>query len=107
MLCYDRIDISAEIDVAKSNNSKESLFCHYWHFIHGFKFQKFVCNGCHALLMLCINISDITIITIIVIDYRFIVYDINNSDAINLLENSVLDDYGYIKNLFQRNQYEK
>ena len=58
--------------------------------------QKSVCNGCHDLLMLCLNISEITIITAKGIDYRCIIYDINKSDAIRLLEISVLDDHEYI-----------
>ena len=29
MLYYDRIDIREGIDLAKSNNSKESMICHY------------------------------------------------------------------------------
>ena len=33
-------------------------------FNHGFKFQDSICNGCHDLKMLCLNISDITIITV-------------------------------------------
>ena len=35
-----------------------------WFFNHGFKFEDFVCNGCHDLKMLCLNISDIDIITV-------------------------------------------
>ena len=34
MLEYDRIDISEEIDVNKSNyKSKECDICHYWYFL--------------------------------------------------------------------------
>ena len=29
MMYYDRIDISEEIDLAKSNNRKEFMICHY------------------------------------------------------------------------------
>ena len=29
MLYYDKIDISEGIDLAKSNNSKECMICHY------------------------------------------------------------------------------
>ena len=57
MLCYDRIDLSEGIDVAKSNDSKECFICHYWFFSHGFKFQDFVCNGCHDLTIMYLNIS--------------------------------------------------
>ena len=96
MLFYDRIDISEGIDLAKSNNSKECMICHYWFFNHGFKFQDSVCNGCHDLTMLSVNISDIAIITIENIDYPCIIHNISKSEAINLLENSVLEYRGYI-----------
>ena len=36
--------------------------CHYWFFNHRFKFQDHVCNDCHDVTMLCLNITDITII---------------------------------------------
>ena len=45
--------------------------------------------------MLCLNISDIAIITVKNVDYRCIIYNISKSEAINLLENSVLKDRGY------------
>ena len=47
--------------------------------------------------MLCINIIDIAIITVKGIDYCCIINNITKSDRINSLENSVLDDGGYIK----------
>ena len=40
------------------------MICHYWFFNHGFKFQNYVCNGCHDLTKLCLNISNIAIITL-------------------------------------------
>ena len=69
MLYYKRIDISEGIDLPKINRSKECMVCHYWFFNHGFKFQDSLCNGCHDLTMLCLNISDITIITVKNVDY--------------------------------------
>ena len=96
MLYYDRIDISKTIDLAKSNNSKECMICPYFFFNHGFEFQYFVCNGCHDLTTLSVNISHIAIITIKNVDYCCIIHSISKSEAINLLENFVLEDRGYI-----------
>ena len=96
MLYYDRIDISKGINLAKSNNSKECMICHYWFFNRGFKFQDCVCNGCHDLSMLYLNISDIAIITVNNADCRCIMYNISKSEAINLLVNSELEDRGYM-----------
>ena len=56
--------------------------------------------------MLCLNISDITVITVIGVDYHCFVHDISKSDAIHLLENFGLDDRRYINNVFQRVLYQ-
>ena len=89
---YGRVDVSKGIDVAKSNaaNSKECRICHCWFFNHGFEFQGSVCNDCHDLMMLCLNFSDISIIT--AKNVIIVIHDISKSDATDLLENSVLDD---------------
>ena len=96
MLYYNRIDISKGIDPTKSNRSKECMICHYWLFNHGFEFQDSVRNSCHDLTMLSVTINDINIITVKNVEYCCIIYDISKSEAINLLENSVLEDRGYI-----------
>ena len=46
--------------------------------------------------MLCVNISHIAIITVQSVEYLFNVRDISKSEAIQLLENSALEDSGYI-----------
>ena len=68
----------------------------YLFFNHGFEFQVSVFNGCHDLSMLSVNISDITIITVKNVDHHCIIHNINKSDAINLLENSLLEDRWYL-----------
>ena len=96
MLYYDRIDINEGIDLAKSNNSKECMICHYCFFNYGFKFQDYICNRCHDLSMLCLNISQIAIITVKNVDFSCSMYNISKSEANNLLKISVLEDRGYI-----------
>ena len=49
--------------------------------------------------MLCIDISDIALMTVKNVDYRCIIHNISKSEAINLLENSVLEDRGYIEKI--------
>ena len=46
--------------------------------------------------MIRVNISDIAIVAVEEDDYRYIIHDIIKSEAIHLLENSVLDDRRYI-----------
>ena len=72
------------------------MIFHYWFFNNGFEFQDSVCNGCHDLIMISVNISDIVVIPIKNVDYRCIMHKISKSEAINLLENAVLEDRGYI-----------
>ena len=91
----DRIYISQGTDLAKSNNSKECMICHYWFFNHGFEFQDSVCNGCHDLTILSVNISDVPIITVKNVGYRCIIHSISKSEGINLSKSSVLEDHGY------------
>ena len=65
MLYYDRIDASEGIDINKTSASEECNVCHYWYFLnYGFKFQPNVCNRCHDLLMMSMNLSDIAILNI-------------------------------------------
>ena len=45
--------------------------------------------------MLSVNISDIAIIGVKNVDYLCIIYNISKSTAINLSENSVLEDRRY------------
>ena len=51
MLEHDRIDISQEIDINKTNTSSECNICHYWYFEDiGFKHEPYLCNGCDNLM---------------------------------------------------------
>ena len=65
MLYYDRIGVSEETDVNKTSTSKECDICHYWHFLnYSFKVQPNICNRCHDLLMMSINLIDTVILNI-------------------------------------------
>ena len=53
MLQYDRIVVPEGFDINKSNKSKKCTICHCWYFKDiGYKFQPYVCNGCHDILMI-------------------------------------------------------
>ena len=57
MLNIDRTDFFERIDVNKTSESKECDICHYWYFLDkGFNFQPHVCNGCHDVLMMSMNL---------------------------------------------------
>ena len=71
------------------------MICHYW-FYNSCILQDFVCNACHDLTMVSVNISDIAIITVKNVNYRRIICNISKSEVINLSKNYVLEDCGYI-----------
>ena len=74
MLYYDKIDISEGIDVNKTNEYN----CHICHYI---------CNRCHDLLMMSMNLSNINMLKSKNADYRCIISGIIKNEAINLLQN--------------------
>ena len=68
--------------------NRKSDICHYWYFLNkGFKFQPYVCNRCHDLLLMSMNLSNIFILKIKSADYCCIITGISKSEAINLLQN--------------------
>ena len=93
MLYYDRIDISEGIDVNKTSGSKECDVFHYSYFLnYSFKFQQNVCNRCHDLLMMSVNLSNITILNIKNSDYHCIISLISKNEAISLMQNADLTE---------------
>ena len=93
MLQYERIDISEGIDFDKTNKSVECMISHYLYFKDiGFKYQPYVCNGCHDFSTIVQNIDDFLIFRVKSIDYRWCVVNMSKKDAISLLNNSVLDN---------------
>ena len=65
MLEYDRIDISEEIGVDKTNKSKKCDICHYWYFLDKkFNYEKYLCNGCHDLMQKAMSFNDAAIVSI-------------------------------------------
>ena len=63
MIEYERTDISEEIDVNKPNLSKECDICHYWYFKSiGFKYEPYLCNGCHDLMQKAMSINNVAIV---------------------------------------------
>ena len=83
---YERIDISEGIDVNKTNLSKECDICHYWYFKDiGFKYQPYLCNGCHDLMQKAIGFKNIAIVCIKGSAYRSRFWYMSKDDAINIM----------------------
>ena len=89
MLYYNRIDITEKIDPTKSNKSKVTTVF----LIMGSNFKLLYAM---VAMMLSVNISDIAIVTVKDVDHRCIIHNISKSEAINLLENYLLEDPRYI-----------
>ena len=65
------------------------MVCQYWYFKD---YKPYVYNGCHELSMVAYDLNDFMILNIKGIDYTCYVFNMSKNDAINLLNNSVLDD---------------
>ena len=87
MLYYDRIDVSAGINVNKTSASKSVIFVLLVFLNYSFNFQPNVCIRRHDLLMMSINLSDIVILNIKSCDYCCIISLISKNGAIDLLQN--------------------
>ena len=92
ILYYDRIDVSEGM-LIKQVNQKSVMFCHYWCFLNcSLKFQPNLCNRCHDLLMISINLSDIAILNIKLSDYCCFTSLITINEAIKLLQKADLTE---------------
>ena len=86
MLYFDRIDVSEKTDVNKTSKLKQCDICHYWYFLnYSFKFRRNVCNRCHDLLMISMNLRNIVVLNIKGFDYHCIISLISKNEAINVL----------------------
>ena len=93
MLQDDGIDVSEGNDVNKTSASKQYDVCQYWYFLnYSFKFQPNLCNNCHDLLMMSVNLSDIAILNIKGSDYYCIISLICKNEVIKLLQNPDLTE---------------
>lgn len=51
MLYYDIISVSERIGITKTNDSHESIVCHYNYSLDmNFCFQPWICNGSHDMM---------------------------------------------------------
>ena len=91
----DRIDISEGIDVNKTNLSRECVICHYWYFKNiGFKYEPYLCNGCHDLIQKAMSFNNVSIVYVNVEGnaYRINFWYMSKDDAINIMNGSNLVD---------------
>ena len=93
MLEYDRLDISEGVDVNNTNLAKECDICHYWCFKDiGFKYEPYLCNGCHCLMQNPMSFNDVAILYVKGSAYRIHFWYMSKDDAISIMNNSNLVD---------------
>ena len=93
MLEYDRTDISEGTDIKKINTSKECDICYYWYFKDiGFKYESYLCNGCHDLMQKAISFNDAAIVYVKRSAYRIHFWYMSKDDAVNIMNGSNLVD---------------
>ena len=93
MLEYERTDIWERIYVNKTNFSKEFDNCHYWYFKDiGFKYEPYLCNGCHDLMQKAMSFNNIAIVYVKESAHRIHFWYMSKDDAINIMNGSNLID---------------
>ena len=69
------------------------MLCYYWYFKDiDYKIQPYLCNGCHVVSMMAYELKKIPTLNAKDVDYRCILWVISKNDAIDRLNNSVLED---------------
>ena len=93
MLECNRTDVSGGIDVNKTNLSKECDIFQYWYFKDiGFKYEKYLCNGCHDLMQKAMSFNNVAIVYVKENAYRIHFWYMSKDDAINIMNGSNLVD---------------
>ena len=88
MLEYDRIDILEGFDVNKTSESKECDLCHYQYFKDiGFKYEPYLCNGCHVLMQKAMSFNNVAIVYVKGRANRIHFWYTSKDDAISILNN--------------------
>ena len=85
--CYTMIELTFlnELMLIKQTNQKSVIFVTIGIFLDkGYKFQPNICNGCHDVSMMSMDLSGIAVRNIRGADYCCIISRMSKSEAINL-----------------------
>ena len=97
MLKY-KIDITEEIDVDKTNKSRECMFCHYWYYLSkNFSSGPFTCYGCYNIVQKSTDFKNNAIVRVKKSTYRIYFKDISKHKAKKLMNKfELIVKTGYI-----------
>ena len=71
----------------KTNEWIECDICHYWYFLDKvFKYEPYLCNGCHDLMQQAINFNNVAIVSVKGSNYRIHFWYLSKNDAIDLMK---------------------
>ena len=97
MLQYVKIDVLEGIDINKARASKVCMLCHYRYFKDvGYKSELHFCDKCYDVLTTVYELKNIAILNVKGGDYRCILRIISKNEAVNILNNSVVEDKGVL-----------
>ena len=69
--------------------SKECDICRYWYFKDvGFKYEPYLCNGCHGLMQKAMSFNNIAIVYVKGNVYRIHFWYMSKDEAINMMNGS-------------------
>ena len=81
------------IDVNRTKISKKCDICHYWYFKNiGFKYEKYLCSGCHDLIQKAMSFNNIAIVYVKRSVYKINFWYMSKDDAVNIMNGSNLVD---------------
>ena len=67
----------------------------YWYFLDsGYKYEPELCNSCYDILMMAYELENIAILNMKGVDYRCVISNTSEYDAIDRLDNFKIDDKG-------------
>ena len=81
--CYILIESTVHHGIVKKTSaSKEFDICHYWFYLNkDFEFQRNVCNRCHDLLNMSMDLSDIATLNIEGSNYCCVISRISKNEC--------------------------
>ena len=98
ILQYKKNDVSEGIDVNKTNALKECMLYRYWYFKDvRFKVEPHVCYKCHDILITAYEFKNVVILNVKRVDFRCTLWGISKNEAVNRLNNPVLEDQGVLQ----------
>ena len=58
----------------------------------GFKYEPYLCNGCHGFIQKAMKLNDVAIVSVKESDYRIHFWYMSKDDAIIIMNNSDIND---------------